>query len=79
MPLENYHKIVLTTTNHSSHHVKATNFKIVKILTEKLKIYIYKLEKVTFIANISYNSFPFRLTTGMVSLKTVYADIFTDV
>ena len=72
--LENYHKIVLTTLNHSSHHVKPTDFKIVKILTEKLKN-IYKLEKVTFIANISYNPFPFRLTTGMVSLETVYADI----
>ena len=43
----------------------------------------YKPEKPTFIANVSDNSFPFRLITGMVSLETVFTDIsikfFTEV
>ena len=33
---ENYHKIVWTATAHSSHHVKATDFRTGKTLTEKL-------------------------------------------
>ena len=43
----------------------------------------HKLEKATFIANISYNLFLFQLTAGMTFLKTVFADInilfFTEV
>ena len=34
--LENYHKIVWTAITHSSHHVKAEEFKTGKILIEKL-------------------------------------------
>ena len=43
----------------------------------------YKLEKATFIASISYNLFPFRLTMGMILLEIVFGDIniifFTEV
>ena len=35
----------------------------------------YKPEKPTFIANVSYNLFPFQLTTGMALLEIVFADI----
>ena len=52
---------------HSSHHVKAINRKTLKTK--------YKPEKATFIANISYNLFPFWLTMGMILLETVFADI----
>ena len=42
-----------------------------------------KLENAIFIANVSYDLFPFQLTTGMISLKAVFVDInitfFTDV
>ena len=36
----------------------------------------YKPEKSTFIAHISYNLLPFRLTTVMISLETVYNFVF---
>ena len=81
--MENYHKAVSTAIIHSSHHVKATDFKKGQLLTETLCNQNKKIEKASFIANISYNLFPFRLTVGLILLEILFEDIsitfFTEV
>ena len=81
--LENYHKIAGTAITHSSHHVKAIDCKTCKLLIEKLLKQNINQKKLLSLEIYHIIYFLFRLTTGMISLETVFADIsitfFTEV